>query len=290
MKVCGKEIVLAGEAALFVVAAAVTTIRLREPRGKNETSNLCLLSVVFLVAGVLFMLPTFAAEEGFFFCLFALPALYAALAAANMRLHWGAEGFCYRTTLGRECAYRYEDIRWIRRYGGDLFIRVEGRLIPLDAWMNWEPFISAYDNWWTRHGQPSWREQERERWIERYCRHGAFGRKLDRISGGRAALAGSIVLGLILVGLAAVCRWAPSRPGQELLQRAGSTVLLLVGVGFPLLYVWAVAHMNRRVLRFYVRGRIRPDPLNPAKRRQDRRKRRGNPRAGKRMRKTRISR
>ena len=272
-----RELVLAGEAALFAVTALVTAVRLREPRGKNETSNLSPLAVLFLVAGGLFILPTFAGEKGVYFAFLAVPAMYAALAAANMRLQWDAEGFTYRTVLGRACAYRYEDVRRIRRFGGrygsDLFIRVKGRLIALDAWMNWEPFIGAYDNWWTRHGQPSWREQERAAWLERYRRHGDFGRKLDRISGGRAMLAGSIAVGLVLAGLAAICLRAPVRPGQELLQRAFSAVLLLAGAGFPLLYVWAVAHMNKRVLHCYVRGRIRPDPLSPAKPKRYRRKR-----------------
>ncbi len=272
-----REFVLAGEAALFAVTALVTVIRLREPRGKNETSNLSPLAILFLLCGGLFVLPTFSGEKGICFAFLAVPAMYAALAAANMRLRWDAEGFTYRTVLGRECAYRYEDIRRIRRfggrYGGDLFIRVKGRLIALDAWMNWEPFIGAYDNWWTRHGKPSWREQERAEWLERYHRHGDFARKLDRIPGGRAMLAGSTAVGLVFVGLAAVLRQAPVRPGQEFLQQAAAAVLLLAGIGFPLLYVWAVAHMNKRVLHCYVRGRIRPDPLQPAKPKRYRRKR-----------------
>ena len=51
-----REFVLAGEAALFAVTALVTAVRLREPRGKNGTSNLSPLAILFLLLGGLFVL------------------------------------------------------------------------------------------------------------------------------------------------------------------------------------------------------------------------------------------
>ena len=271
-----RVLVPAAEAVLLGMTAVVTVIRLREPREKNGTANLSPLAVLFLVIGGLFTLPTLT-EKGLPFAFLVVPLCLAALAAANARLRWDAGGFTWRTMLGRERTYRYEDIRWVRRVGGrwgrDLFLRAGHRLIALDNWMDWAPFMDAYDNWRTRLGREGWREQERARWLERYRRHGAFGRKLDRISGGRAMLAGVLAIGLVFLGLAAVCLWAPVRPGQERLARIAAAMMLLVAIGFPTLYVWAVAHLNKRVLRHYLHcPRIRPDPLQPRRPKRYRRK------------------
>ena len=59
----------------------------------------------------------------------------------------------------------------------------------------------------------------------------------------------------------------------EEVARIAAAVMLLVGIGFPMGYVWAVAHLNKRVLRHYLStARIRPDPLQPRRPKRYRRK------------------
>ena len=102
--------------------------------------------------------------------------------------------------------------------------------------------------------------------MERYLRHGAFGRNLDRIPCGRLLMAFVLLLGAAFTaggiwGLTSVRSTTP----KDIVIIVACSCMLLAGIVFPAGYVWGAAHMNKKVLRCYTKRKIRPDPLNPEK-------------------------
>ncbi|MBR2571510.1 MAG: hypothetical protein IKE30_05215 [Clostridia bacterium] len=256
-------------AALYLYACfSIFRVR-REGQNGQETFKPWPLAVFFLCAGLPFAVPAFLFRGAWFFAFFALFAGYASLLASNCRIRWDSRGFRYRTAVGREIRFGYEKISRMCRirlspFSEDLVFRAGRRLICLDSMQGWERFASAYDSWRTRNGQVPWREAERKRWLEQYLRHGAFGRKLDRIPGGRFLLASMTVCGagLAASGARYLSATRPEEPGNPVIAVLAAA-FLAAGAVLPAGYVLGVAHMDKRILRLYTRSRILPDPLNP---------------------------
>ncbi|MBR6029876.1 MAG: hypothetical protein IKP40_12400 [Clostridia bacterium] len=263
---------LAFEAVVFLFAGYCIWARRKEgEHQKQETNNLWPLAVFFLCCSLLFGIPSILFPgEGGLLAVISLPMAYVSMIASNCRIRWDTRGFWYRTALRREVRYEYEDVSRMRRIGSDLsrdlVFRAGKRLICLDDWQGWDRFASAYDNWRTQNRQIPWREEEKQRWLRRYQRHGVFGRKLDRICFGRTLLVFALVLGAFFAAAGFVVLLT-TRPAaaKDIVMLVVSALFVLAGIAFPAGYIWGVAHMNKRVLRFYTKNRIRPDPLNPEK-------------------------
>ena len=228
-----------------------------------------LFVIVLSAAGVI---ASFAMVNGWALCWLDIPFLCMACAALNMRIDWSTEGFAYRTAMRCHVWYAYSDIRQARligdgRAGQDLMLKMRRRRVLLDYAMGLPAFLSEYNNWRSRNGLLSVKAEQERQWKENYMRHGPFARKLDRISGGRMWLALSLVFGALLVGSGL---WVAALSSGAAF--AGGIIMLLVGIAFPLLQIYAVAHMNRKMLRWFYRGRIRPDPEVPPKQKRYKRK------------------
>ena len=278
MAIGWKEVLLVCEAATYLFAGFCTWLRRKEGQKKQETYNLWPFSLFFSGLGLLFVIPSFLFPNAWQLCIFTLPVGYISLLVLNERVRWDTQGFWYRTAMRREIRCEYEAITRMRRFGPtiyprDLLFYAGKRLILLDFMQGWESFASAYDDWRTRNGLIPWREEEKQRWMERFMRHGVFGRKLDRIWGGRFLLVSSLVSGAIcaatgILGLLAV----HPDTSRDIIMMILAAMLLLMGIAFPVGYIWGVAHMNKKVLRLYTRNRISPDPLKPDKPKHYRRK------------------
>ncbi len=199
--------------------------------------------------------------------------LYCVCTLANMQVQWDTNGFIYRTAMRRRVRYAFSDIRRVKiiryRFGSDLLMRVGRRMILLDYMMGLPRFLSEYDNWRTRNGFDTVWEEREKRWMEKYLRHGPFRRKLDRISGGRTALVLSLILGpfLAVIGIFGLLTVRPTSP-RDVFALVCSGAFALLGIIFPILYLYGVIRMDRKILRFYISGTIRPDPEEPKKQKQ----------------------
>ncbi len=278
MSIDWRVLPLVCEAAVYLYAGLCIWLRRREGQKKQETLNCWPLALFFLVCGLVFAVLTILFWEGWFLVFFSLPVAYVSILVSSQRISWDTNGFWYRTAMRREIRYEYGDISGMRRVGPDIYSRdllfhAGRRLIILDHMQGWTGFEAAYDNWRTRSGMVPYREEERQRWMERYMRHGVFARNLDRIWGGRFLLILSLVCGALLIAFGAVIM-ATARTYPHLHTKfiALAVFFMAAGIAFPAIYIWGVAHMNKRVLRFYTRNRIRPDPLNSKKPKQYRKK------------------
>lgn len=259
------------EALAYAYAAFCIAARRREGRQRQETLNLWPLSLFFFAGGLLFFLLNVLSHGAGAFALFSFPIAFASLFCSNVRVRWDPHGFWYRTALRREIRYEYSDITRMRQcgysgYHSDLIFKAGKRWICLDSIQGWERFASVYLNWQTQNGRVSWREEQQQQWMARYLRHSPFLRKLDRISNGRSLLILTLICGLIFIsaGLLGLLSIRPDTAKNAILFVI-SILFILVGVLFPLGYILSVSGMNRRFLRFYTKGRIRPDPLEPVK-------------------------
>ena len=237
---------------------------------REQSARQCLqapwvFAAILMGCGVLLGLPVFIWDvpQALAICGFGVLSLCAAAFCLNQRLIWDDRGFWYRTILGRTVHYDYADIRRVKKVGSsspagaDLYVRAGHRRILLDSFMLWERFAGAYENWQTRNGLPSWRQTEKERFEEKYRRHGPFRRKLDRIPGGYFMFILSTCFGgfMLTLGIYLLCNVSSLK--DVLICLAG----LVIG-GWSFSYHYAVAHLDDkpRLIRKWVKGRIRPDP------------------------------
>ena len=146
-------------------------------------------------------------------------------------------------------------------------LKMGRRRVLLDYAMGLPAFLSEYNNWRSRNGLLSVAAEQERQWKENYIRHGSFARKLDRISGGRTLLVLSLSLGALFVGAGL---WVAATSSGSLF--ICGVIMLLTGIANPLLFIYAVAHMNKKILRWFYRGKIRPDPELPQERKRYRRK------------------
>jgi len=228
-----------------------------------------LLIVPLAAAGVI---AAFFAADGWMLCWLIIPFLYAACATLNMRIDWNNDGFEYRTAMRRRVRYGFSDIERAkligsRRFGRDLMLTMGRRRVLLDYAMGLPAFLSEYNNWRTGNGRLSVEAEQEKQWKEKYMRHGPFGRHLDRIPGGRMLLALFLTNEALFAG---VGLWIALSPDKTLSVFAAAA--LLAGIAIPLVYIYAVATMNRRLLRWFCRGKIRPDPEAPRQQKRYRRK------------------
>ncbi len=228
------------------------------------------LGVFFLGAGALFSLPVFLSREytALWFSLFSIPVLYAALVTANQRVRWDQSGFWYRTAFRREIRYEYEDIRRMRtvgtgKSGSDLFVNVNGRRFLLDETTPWEIFAGAYADWQSRNQRPTWRKQMEISYLERYRRHGPFGKKLDRIPHGRFLLGLALTWGAVLSALSIAGFVTAAKPSHIVFSVLG----LLFSLYALIHFLYAAAHIDDkpRLIHRWMRGKIRPDPDHPVR-------------------------
>lgn len=259
------------EAALYGYTAFCIAARHREGEKKQETFNLWPLSLFFFCGGLLFALLSVIVYNAGGLAIFTLPIAFASLFCSNSRVRWDPHGFWYRTAFRRKLRYDYSDITRMREcgfsgYRSDLLFKAGKRWICLDFMQGWDRFASAYGNWQTQNGRIFWREEQKQRWMKRYLRHGSFRRKLNRISNGRSLLVLTLICGLILTFAGLMCL-KDIRPDtvKNTFLLVLSILFILVGILFPLGYILSVSSMNRRFLRFYTKGKILPDPLEPAK-------------------------
>lgn len=269
MKLNVRLIILAVEL-LMTVGGAVSIVLRRKDKtaGKFTVETPRGFDIFFFVAGMLFSLPAFLSQDPTapLFCIFSLPVLYAALLAANQRIRWDTEGFWYRTAFRREIRYDFANVRRMRpvgtgRAGSDLFVNVDGRRFLLDEYTFWQRFAGAYNDWRTRNQLPTWDQEQRDRFLEKYPRHGFFRKKLDRIPLGRFML-WLLLIFCMLLGTAAVYGIVTAK--QPIYDVYGA-VALAVCVYLPGRYLYAVAHLDDkpRLIRRYVTGKILPDPDRP---------------------------
>jgi len=256
-----------------MICGAVVSVRLRfleKTAHPFSVENNRWISVFFLSTGILLSLPCFLSQEkaSAFFCLFSIPALYSALVAANQRVRWDNTGFWYRTAFHREIRYDFSDVRRIRlvgmgRIGPDLFVNVNGRRFLLDETTPWERFASAYAEWQTRNQQPTWRKQMEISFLERYRRHGPFGKKLDRIPHGRFLLGLALTWGAVFAALSIVGFVTAAKPSHIVF----SVLVLLFSLYTPVNFLYAAAHIDDkpRLIHRWIRVKIRPDPDHPVK-------------------------
>ena len=199
MTISFRSILMLTAAFLTVIAGAFATVQVREKRRpKQSMQALWLYTCILLALGVLTGMPVYVADTPvtlLFGCISCV-CLMSAAACANQRIVWDDRGFWYRTVLRRTVHYRYENIRRMRPvfdsspFGADLYMRVGNRRIIIDSSMLWGRFTEAYENWQTRNGRMSWRQENRQRFEARYHRHGPFRRN-------RFQLVGGIDLGMI---------------------------------------------------------------------------------------------
>ena len=274
MTISFRSILMLAAAFLTVIAGALATVQIREKRRpKQSMQALWLYTCILLALGVLTGIPVYVADSPvtlLFGCISCV-CLMSAAACANQRIVWDDRGFWYRTVLRRTVHYRYEDIRRIRPvfdsspFGADLYMRVGNRRIIIDSSMLWGRFTEAYENWQTRNGRMSWRQENRQRFEARYHRHGPFRRKLDRIPGGRFRLYLFTACGLFCVALGVYYIFG-MKPWIHL---TAGVVGVAIGVAM-FRYWYAVAHIDDkpRLIRGYlsVNARIRPDPDGKPKR------------------------
>ncbi len=256
----------------ILIVFSVISLVLSRREGKAEINKFTLknawgFSAFFLGVGLLFSFVVFISDDAnaAMMCVFSYPCLYAALVTANQRVRWDASGFWYRTAFRREIRYDYADVRGLlpiglgRRYGPgkDLAVRVGGRLFILDETVGWERFAAAYANWQTMNKQVSWTQKANAKKRERYEKHGPFRRKLDRIPAGHFLLVLFALCGLCLVGVSIFIFTVASQP-LVWFSAVGCLVLGLFSLG----YVYAVAHLDDKpkLIKWYVKARIEPDP------------------------------
>lgn len=269
MKLNGRLIVLAAELLMIVGGAVSIALRCKDKTAAKFTvENPRGFDIFFFGVGVLFSLPTFLSRDpaAHWFCIFSLPVLYAALLAANQRIRWDTEGFWYRTAFRREIRYDFADVRRMRpvgrgHIGPDLFVNVNGRRFLLDEVTFWQRFAGAYNDWRTRNRLPAWDQEQRNRFLEKYRRHGPFRKKLDRIPLGRFML-WLVLVFCVLLGTAAVYGIVTAKQPIYDVYGAGA---LAVCVYLPGRYLYAVAHLDDkpRLIRRFVTGKILPDPDRP---------------------------
>ena len=256
--------------ALMIAGGGVSVVLRRKDKtaAKFTVENPKGFDVFFFIAGILFSLLTFLVRDpaASWFCIFSFPSLYAALVTANQRIRWDTEGFWYRTAFRREIRYDFADVRRMLpvgrgHIGPDLFVNVDGRRFLLDETTFWPCFTGAYNDWRTRNGLPTWDQEQRDRFLEKYRRHGFFRKKLDRIPLGRFML-WLLLIFCMLLGTAAVYGIVTAK--QPIYDVYGA-VALAVCVYLPGGYLYAVAHLDDkpRLIRRYVTGKILPDPDRP---------------------------
>ena len=268
MPVSFRNILMAVLGPLAMIAGVLTAVHAREKRpSKQSMQALWLYTCVLMALGVLTGIPVYAADNPvtILFGCGGCVCLLAAAACANQRVVWDDRGFWYRTVLRRTVHYGYEDIRRLRPVLGsgplsaDLYMRVGHRRIIIDGSMDWGRFAGAYENWQTRSGRMSWRQENQLRFEERYHRHGPFRRKLDRIPGGRFRLYLFTAFGLFCMAMGVYCiigmkHWTHLAAGA-----------IGIAMGAAMFRYWyAVMHIDDkpRLIRSYlsVNARIRPDP------------------------------
>ena len=256
---------------LIVVDGILLWVRVR----REQLVKQCLqvpwpVAALLMGLGALISLPVYIwdAPQVLVFGGLGFICLCAAAICLNQRLIWDDRGFWYRTALGRTVHYDYADIRRVKKVGSsgpvgaDLYVRAGHRRILLESFMLWERFAGAYENWQTRNGLPSWRQTEKERFEEKYRRHGSFRRKLDRIPGGTTMCVICIIFGIFMLAGAVVCL-SNLDSLKGVIACLCSFALRVWSFG----YLYAVAHMDDKpkLIRAYLgpSARIRPDPDAP---------------------------
>ena len=262
--------------ALMIAGGGVSVVLRRKDKtaAKFTVENPKGFDVFFFIVGILFSLLTFLVRDpaASWFCIFSFPSLYAALVTANQRIRWDTEGFWYRTAFRREIRYDFADVRRMRpvgrgHIGPDLFVNVNGRRFLLDEITFWQRFTGAYNDWRTRNRLPTWDQERRERFLEKYRRHGPFRKKLDRIPSGRLILWLSLVFGgligtlsiFFIIGM--MIGEIKASPITCICAAAG----LFFSIKAPAQYLYAVAHLDDKphLIRRCVNGKILPDPDRP---------------------------
>ena len=255
---------------LFALYSVVMAFRDRKrsgPRGHECSFGPWPPTAALVPVGAVAVIGLLPIEGVWLICPWTIVLLYLICIAANQRLLWDTEGFWYRTAFRRTIRFEYSYLRRAKTaktaIGTDFRFRAGKRLIILDGLMSWDGFVSAYDAWRVRNGLLPFRQEQEKLWLENYRRHGPFRRKLDRIPGGMTHLivllaGGSAMAGLALYGLLTI-------DARDTLGYIGGICLLLCGLFLPLLYIQAVSTMDKKLLRVFVRGRIRSAPDEPVK-------------------------
>ena len=258
---------------LTAAAAVCAVLRIREGKpGRHTLALTPFFSCFFAVCGALMCIPYCIADNPAccFLVFVGIICLCSAMISANQRIIWDDNGFFYRTILRRTVRYGYEDIRRIKPVfasspvPADLYLRVAHKRLLIDGFTSWQGFAGAYENWQTRSGRISWKEEIRQRFEARYRRHGPFRRKLDRIPGGYCSLVFYTFGGLMFLAFG-VMSIVIFKDAREMIMAL--FMLFLSGLGFR--YWYAVAHLDDKpkLIRKYISRyvRIRPDPDAPPK-------------------------
>ena len=269
----------------FVFYSVVMAFSERKRSGRPEkvlSWNPPWLPAVGLVIGILMTAFGFLPEKGIWLlCCLNIPYLFALCIVANQQVIWDAQGFWYRTAFRHCVRYEFSDISRAERIKTEkqrakgirankqeiLKIRVKNRRIVLRDLLLWDDFAVDYDSWRIKNGLMPYQQEEEQRWRENYMRHASFRRKLDRIPNGLSTLITWLIFAVIVIGggLFYLLTSKPDRP-KDTAFFAAATLVLAIGAGPFLLYLYWVCTMNIKALRRFVRAKIRPAPDQPAKR------------------------